>query len=93
VPTIQNSLTESAKNYALLAANAFVTGDGAACALAAGIAVEHALKARIAAESPVFLAGGRDDATWFRGARKLLAYAEDADAFDAMYRRWAVFRR
>lgn len=84
VPSIHQSLTESAKRYAFLAANEFVAGDRAACALAAGVAVEHALKARIAAESPVFLAVGRNDDAWFRSARKLLTYAEDAVAFDAV---------
>jgi hypothetical protein len=84
VPSILHSLTESSKRYALLAANAFVNADSAACALASGIAVEHALKARIAAESPVFLAVGRNDAAWFLSARRLLTYAEDADAFDAV---------
>jgi len=84
VPSIPQSLTESAKRYALLAANEFVTGNRAACALAAGVAVEHALKARIAAESPVFLALGRNDDAWFRSARKLLTYAEDAVAFEAV---------
>lgn len=83
VPSIHESLTESAKRYALQAANEYVTGNYAAFALAAGIAVEHALKARIAAESPVFLATGRNDDAWFRSARKLLTYADDSAALGA----------
>jgi len=81
MPSIHESLTESSKRYALLAANEYVSGHYAAFALAAGIAVEHALKARIAAESPVLLATGRSDDAWFRSARKLLTYADDATAF------------
>jgi hypothetical protein len=84
VPSILESLTESAKRYAVLAAESFVAGDSAGCGLAAGIAVEHALKARIAVESPVFLAFGRNDGAWFLSAQRLLTYAGDAVAFDAV---------
>ena len=82
--SIHEGLTKSAKRYALLAAQEYVTGNHEACALAAGIATEHALKAVIAAESPVFLASGRNEDAWFRSAWKLHSYAEDVDAFDAV---------
>jgi HEPN domain-containing protein len=84
MPSIYQSLTDSAKRYAILTANEFVSGEFAACALAAGIAVEHALKATIAAESPVYLAFGRNDDAWFRSARKLLSHASDSVTFDSV---------
>jgi hypothetical protein len=51
VVTICDSLTASAKRYALIAADDFVAGQYAGFALSSGIAVEHTLKARIGAES------------------------------------------
>jgi hypothetical protein len=84
VVSIHESLTESAKRYALLTTNEFVAGNAAASILAAGLAVEHALKSRIAAESPVFLAWGRNDDAWFRSARRLLTFADDAVAFESV---------
>jgi hypothetical protein len=83
VATIHENLTASAKRYALVAADAYVTRNYAACSLAAGIAVEHALKARLAAETPVLLAFGRSDPGWFKSARALWTYRDDADAFAA----------
>jgi len=82
--SIHESLTNSAKRYALLAAQEYVTESYEACVLAAGIATEHALKSVVAAESPVFLASGRNEAAWFSSAWRLHAYAEDANAFDAV---------
>lgn len=79
--TICEHLTESAKHYALDAANAFVTGNHATFALAAGTAVEHALKARLASETPTLLAFGGGDAGWFKSAWALWNYRDDADAF------------
>lgn len=83
VVTISESLTASAKRYALIAADDFVSGHYAGFALASGIAVEHALKARLAAESPVFLAAGGSDARWFRSARLLWTHQDDAETFGA----------
>lgn len=68
--SIDVHLRQSAERNARNATEHYVDGDVAKFAVAAGAAVEHALKSRLARESPIYLAEGSSK-NWFHNARML----------------------
>lgn len=83
--SIDGNLRAAAERNAKSATDWYVDGDIAMFAVAAGLAVELALKFRLAQESPLYLADGSSK-TWFRNARALWVARNNAELLPAEVR-------
>ena len=77
--SIDGDLRVSAERNSIIATDRYVDGEVAQFAVAAGLAVEHALKFRLAQESPLYLADGGSSKAWFQNARALWNARNDAE--------------
>ena len=76
--SIDSNLRASAERNSRIALDRYVDYDIAQFAVAAGLAVEHALKFRLARESPLLLADGASKA-WLQNARELSKARDNAE--------------
>jgi hypothetical protein len=85
VASIDGNLRAAAERNAKTAVDRYVDGDFAMFAIAAGLAVELAVKFRLAQESPLYLADGSSK-TWFRHAHALWIARNDIELLPAEVR-------